>query len=402
MLQLKTEAQFDRAPQSVTYDADNSIVTVHHRQTLKRFHQRGLRYALSPSAKFLILDASADEKIIEQFLPIERFEEISVRRNAHVIQCHSTSSPNSRLAPHENSNRQYVAEAQRHIDEVQATIENWCDRYGKVLVIGPSSVTGNPNQNKTGLLKPVAGAEFAHFNALRGVDAWKDCNAAIIIGRNQPPPNAIEDIGRALFYDHPERLNIPGDLITEARGYSLLDGEFGVEVQVHPDQRLQAILEQQRERESEQGLDRLRVIHHQGEPKPVLLFSNLVLDVEVHELRSWNEIVSGGSRLEHAFFRQADGVLPLRPEWLAANYPDLWPTAEAARKDVGRKTGQSSNINIIRRMSAFDYQYKPASQRRWSRCLSRFADAETTAQKLTIALGEVISIKPMLQSGRPQ
>jgi hypothetical protein len=176
-------------------------------------------------------------------------------------------------------------------------------------------------------------------------------------------------------------------------GYSLLDGEFGVEVQLPPDQGLQAILEQLHEHESEQCLDRLRVIHHQGEPKPVLLLSNLVLDVEASELRSWNEIVSGGSRLEQAFLRQADGVLPLRPDWLAANYPDLWPTAEAARKDVGHKTGQSSNINIIRKMSVSEYKYKSASQRRWSRCLSRFSDLETIAKTLATILGEPISVR---------
>jgi hypothetical protein len=342
----------------------------------------------------LLLDASADRLIIEQFFDVTDFHEISVERNAYVIQCHSTSCSKSRLVLGPNASERMTAEAELQLANIQKIVDQWAARYGKLLVIGPAAVTGNERTKQVPLLNRPGNATFAHFGAIRGIDAWKDYDAVIIIGRNQPSVEAVEDYGRALYFDHKEPLQLGRDLSSDARGYSLRDGEYGVNVQVHPDTRIQAVVEQIRERESEQAMDRLRLVHHQGAPKSILLLSNLPLDVDVDELRTMKELTQGGSRVEQAMGRCADGVLLLRPEWLASTFPELWPSEAAAKKDVARKRGQTSNRNTIRGLSLFEHQYKPRRQRRWSRCLSQDSDPAIVAQKLGIKLGEVVEVKP--------
>lgn len=391
--QLHVESFYGRPIQSVTFDIDVREVTVHHRMPITRFSSRGLRRLLGPTAKILLLDASADRLIIEQFFDIDAFEDISVERNAHVTQCYSTACSTTRLVPSRHTDDQSRANAERDLAAVQEIIDRFAENHQKILVVGPAAITGNENKGVPALLKAPKNVDFAHFGAIRGIDKYKHHDAVIIIGRNQPPVEAIEDYGRALYYDHPEPLKLDGKLELQERGYNFRHGKRGGNVSVCPDDRLQAIMEQLRERESEQALDRLRLVHHQGAPKEVLLLSNLPLDIDVDELRSTREIAQGGNRIEQAFAKQDDGALPLRPEWLAANCPDLWPTAEAAKKDIARKKGQTPNINIIREMSLFEYEYKTAGQRRWSRCLSSSPAPENVAEKLTIKLGETVTAR---------
>ena len=159
-------------------------------------------------------------------------------------------------------------------------------------------------------LGPIPGVAVVHFGALRGVDRFKDFDTVIIAGREQPAPGAVEALARSLFGDEEEPLALGGAWTTELRPYRMRDGSRrGVEVAVHPDPRVQAILEQIRERETEQAIDRLRLIHR-DRPARVIVLSNVPLDLTVDRLVTWNEIMP--DRLTVAAAR-LDGVLPLAP-----------------------------------------------------------------------------------------
>lgn len=382
--QLRTESQFERDIQSVQFNKDEQLVTVHHRKPITRFtDQRG--GFTTPTPTFLLLDASADLRIIERFFHIEELAEIQVHRNAEIIQCDSTSCPSSRF----NSND---SDSQNAIAEINALIAREAQR-GEVLVVGPSKLTGNENTQQPGLLTGGENVHFAHFNAVRGVDIWKDINTAIIIGRNQPPFHAIENDARALYFDDPEPLLLNQAPIYEDRGYSMRDGSLvGVQVQIHPDPRIQAIMEQKRERESEQTIDRLRLVHHKGQAKKIYLLSNLVLNIEVDQLDSWKNLLGEGDRISIAWQRQSHGVLPLEKNWLAANHPDLWPSAAAAGKDISRKKGQKP-ISTIGKMSLFSLEYKPTKQKRWSSCLSASNDPQIAQEALQALLGKPVTCR---------
>ncbi len=392
------ESLYGRSIQSVEYDHEKGTVTLHQRMPMARFKNTGLRAAYGAfEVPVLIIDASASDKIISRFFDSvgTDSEDIYVPRSAYVIQCHSRRLSTTSLVPSKNDNPVSAAAAQRTLDEIQEFINGLAATGKQVLVVGPSAVIGNFRTGVEPLLVCPPNTEFAHFGALRGIDKYKDCDVAVIIGRNQPSLSDLEGLACALFYDDRKPIQRVEQWAEEERGYRHNDG-LGVSVQVHCDHRVQVVHDQIREQESMQAADRLRLMHN-TQPKTIYLLSNLPLDIDVDELRSWDEIINGGNRLELAWDRQSSGVLPLAGKWLATTFPDLWKTAEAAKLDVKRlrKRGQTSNGIYIRNLTLLVYEYKPLNQRSWSRCLSRFPDEAVTKATLQKLIGAAVTIRPM-------
>jgi hypothetical protein len=393
--QLYAESRFKRVPQSVVYDHSSGHIGVHYRSKITRFRERGLRRVLRPEPNILILDASASSTIIGQFFPVEQHHKIAVKRNVRVTQCISTRCSTTSITPDKNSDARSMEAAKKRLTEIQRLIESLASTGNRILVGGPSAVVGNPRKDEKPLLICPPTTDFAHFNAIRGMNCWKDAGTVLAVGRNQPPVDAVENIGRALFHDDPQPLTLTGDWVDEPRGYRYTGEELGVMVQVHRDARIQEILEQLREHELLQLIDRIRLIHN-DQQKTVILLSNLPLDIDVDELHTWGEIMHGGNRLERACTKLTDGVLPLNAAWLTATFPDLWPTAAAAKQNVGRtiKKEQNPNRNTIRKMFPFAHEYRTDGQRRWSRCLSRFPDATSTEAALQRLVGSTAKVRP--------
>ena len=115
------------------------------------------------------------------------------------------------------------------------------------------------------LAEAPARIDVAHFGSIRGLDGWKDFDTVIVAGREQPPPQAIENMARCLFGADPEPLLLTGEYVPQMRGHRMKDGtRTAVMVQVHPDLRVQALVEQVREREIEQMVGRLRLVHRRS------------------------------------------------------------------------------------------------------------------------------------------
>ena len=201
-----------------------------------------------------------------------------------------------------------------------------------------------------------------------------------------------------MFLTDRQSLQFASQWAIAERGYRLKDGSWGVDVVVHPDPRVQAVLEQLREGESQQAIDRLRLIYATTS-KTAYVLSNVVLDLDVDLLVTWEELMNGGGRVEQAWNMLA-GVMPLAPAWLAAQFPRLWNTAGAAKADVRRalKEGQFTNISNISNSTLFQHQYRPAgatSQRAWSRCLSINSDPAETRVALEALVGAVTMQPPV-------
>ncbi len=132
---------------------------------------------------------------------------------------------------------------------------------------------------------------------------------------------------RAMFGDEAEPIVTvaPGEhggtrYPTEQRRYRMAGGTAGpaVDVSVHPDPRAQALLEQVREREIEQAVARLRLVHR-DRPATVYLLTNVPLNLEIATVTTWNALVRDreaeacaplGRRV--AVQRQASGQRPRR------------------------------------------------------------------------------------------
>ena len=192
------------------------------------------------------------------------------------------------------------------------------------------------------------GAQVAHFGAIRGKDLWKDFDTVIIISRNEPPPRAIDQLARAFFADEPERLRLVGDerFPRRPRGYRMRNSEqLGAKTAIHPDPHAQRLLEQIRERESVQAIDRLRLVHTAAR-KRVIILSSVPLDITVDEVRTLDELagtpgrIGPRGRLRAALDRA--GIVPLGKRDLAAAFPDLFPS-QARAKDALRALSRGAD-----------------------------------------------------------
>jgi hypothetical protein len=152
----------------------------------------------------------------------------------------------------------------------------------------------------------------------------------IILGREQPTARAAERLAKAIWYDTTEPVRcIPagpkgaGQYPYGWRPYTLSDGSRRqVQVRVHPDPRVQAVVEQIREAKMVQGIDRLRLIHSARE-KTVFILCNIPLDIPIDRLVTWGQL-SGDSRLADALAAcEQNGwdALPLAAETLSGLLP---------------------------------------------------------------------------------
>ncbi|WP_210546578.1 hypothetical protein [Rhodoferax sp. PAMC 29310] len=380
--------------QSIAFDAATGVITVHHRNDITRFKSNSSN---QQSQHIYLLDATASREITEVFFPGARFKEFRAKRKAYVIQCRSSKCSKRSITPANHTTPQSQADATLRLSEIQKLIDELSANHQSLLVVGPAAVTGNPSRNTPSLVTAPPHSALAHFGALRGVDMYKHFDSVLVIGRNEPPTQAVQDLARAMFYDAAVPLKLSDYWISQPKAYQLKSNPEGVDVDCHIDQRVQAILMQIREAESLQAIDRLRLIHC-IEPKLVVLLSNIPLDLEVDALLTWDELIYG-NRLEQAW-RGAGLVMPLVPGWLSANHNDLWSTPAAAKKDVQRlvQKGQITNRFSIRKMSPFTFEYRASGQRRASSCLSRVSDPVAVSGALSGILGFPVRVTGPLPS----
>jgi len=377
--------------QSLDFDVETGQITAHHRKDITRFTPSNGQ----PAPAIFILDATADKAINDVIFPGANILHYDRRRNARVIQCVSTRCSTTSLSPARNTDPVSKLNATKRLADVEGLINNVSAGGQGVLVVGPTAITGNPSQGTQPLISVPSHCALAHFNAIRGVDLWKNFDIVILIGRNEPPVKAVEDMARALYYDAITPLALPGSWTTQERGYRIQGRKEGVDVVVHADDRVTAVLEQLRECESLQAVDRIRLIHNTVQ-KTVILLSNIPLDIDVDQLMTWDELMHG-DRFDQAM-ANTSGVLPLNARWLANQYPALWATENAAKKDLQRaiQKGHFSNINTIRKMSLLIFRYRTLKQSRWSGCLSTLASVTEVATALSKVLGQAVKVRAML------
>jgi hypothetical protein len=111
---------------------------------------------------------------------------------------------------------------------------------------------------------------------------------------------------------------------------------------VHFDPRCQAVLEQIREAEMVQAIDRVRPIFNH---RKVFVLNNLPLDLTVDRTLTWSELRPG--KFVRAFARH--GVLPLSPSDLNRCFPDLWKDPKVADNELSwlKKQPENSKLDIL-------------------------------------------------------
>lgn len=230
----------------------------------------------------------------------------------------------------------------------------------------------------------------AHFNAVRGINAYENYEAAVCIGREQPPVAAIEDIARAYAATDAEpffsMLDVPGEsnggYVMATRGIRRTDNKVSpVTVSVHPHPIVQEVLEQIREAETVQAVDRIRPVHNR---RSIYLLNSIAVDITVNVVTPWKTLTGGFSRFAQAAMR-GDAV-PCSAAEMSRIYPDLWPTPKIAENDMQR-TLKSQIELLFGKWGFIAVQYKILNQK--GNYYSAWVKRDNPREALELVVGKV-------------
>jgi hypothetical protein len=330
----------------------------------------GLQVAVGApgSTALMLLDADADLQINRRLFGAKiRGIKIPAVRHARVTQIRDATMATSTLTlPHKNGDDAKLR------DRI-ATMVRREAKAGQVLAICTKAVrlklTGESDVNLATSTK-WQGADITHFGRHLGVNTWANFDTVIVAGRLEVPAEVAERQARAIWADTDVMLDLPGEYGTNLRRHDLRHGVApAVKVRVHPDPRVQILVEIMRENAMGQGIDRLRLIHRDlARPARVLVMSNLpVPGLTVDELVSKDDMLEGGTIWQRAMARMPDGVLPLSPDWLASNLPDLFGSVRTAKREAEKLKGPSANRDLYWELALL----RKPGQPRHSRALVR-------------------------------
>ena len=266
----------------------------------------------------IFIDADLNPNILHQFREDVKVVDVQFERVATIAQI--TDSTFSGYSLDQTEGPEHIRRATRIIDLVGKT--------GSTLVVTSKKMRRLLTQELDDDLPKVGAlgnASIIHFGNLRGLDEFKDYANVVIVGRNQPAFESVEELAGGLWWDSEDELEFTSTSTDgkyrEVRGYrDINDSGTSKETSVHPDKRTQMIMEQLRESESTQALDRIRMIHQGTKPvdKRVFILSNVPLDVTVDHLFSLKHL---DKMLD--CWDDMGGIIPLNKEHMS----EVWPKA---------------------------------------------------------------------------
>jgi hypothetical protein len=284
------------------------------------------------SIPIIFIDANAKKEVLEQFVASVDVVEIAAQRKATIHQFTDRTFSKTTLLKADGE----------LLEQVKVFIAGVASKGSTLVACSKAVVAAVCGKGDT-----FEGASFVNFGNLRGLNDYATFDNVIILGREQPAANSISDQARAMWSDSEEPLWVLEDKSgnqpyqSQPRGYRGIQ-RGSVQVQVHPDWRAQLLLEQIREAESEQALDRLRLLRGEGKQRKVYLLSNVPLNVTVDYGWSWKQYQKSLQVL-----RACDWHLPKKTKDLMALIPEI--SERTARDWLNElKTAESLIIDTIR------------------------------------------------------
>ena len=193
--------------------------------------------------------------------------------------------------------------------------------------------------------------EIGHFNAVRGLDRWKDVDCLVLIGRTQPPPREMEMQAEVIFGEFPFSLGnsyYPRD----DAGLSVTDEAMDncVQREFHPDDNSEMLRWLVCEAELIQCLGRARgVIRTADNPLQIDIIGTVPLPIAVDEVMSLAEatpdpldVVAG-----RGVVLDCDPSTKGAAKVVSAILPDLFGSSDAVRSARRRSPCQTPNKNSL-------------------------------------------------------
>ena len=345
---------------TVTKTEDGKQIKCTERQDRIFVHYRKAVHIPSEAA-LLLIDADASIEINRKLFGANLQEQVfRVRRNAYVVQVWSNTFSKHSL---DCKSRR----AEQTFTQIRAVLAMEAADGKRVLCITSKSVrcllTGEMPEADLAKTGKCGSISVAHFGNIRGEDGWKNFDTVIIIGRNQPPLYAVEETARALWSDAVEPLRLlTGGTESKGekaawqkapRGYTMADGSrCGVLADLHPDARVQLVLELSRETETVQAIDRLRLLHRETAGRVVVLCS-LPVDIVVAELVDWPTLHGRTEKTLPERMLETGAAVCEPWDLMAVAHDTLFKTGDAARMAFGRLNTNKSAYSILMRFCSY-------------------------------------------------
>ena len=297
-----------------------------------------LRAGWAGEAPILHLDATLRPELVQTYLPLIDIGAPVAARQPHVRIRQVIGSPTSArgLTPGPDAperDRKAAASRLRDLSAWIALRARQCRRPGArvdLLVVGQKAAIDA--LRATGLPPRV---EAVHFNALSGLDRWGDIGGLIVLGRTLPAPRTVELIAMALTGSVPAPN--PEDAgwwypMAERRLRLAGDRTVPLAMEAHSDPIAEAVRWSICEGELIQAMGRGRGVNRTVDtPLGIDLLADVVLPVTVDELVPWSDLKPTRRDL-----MALAGIVLDNAADMAACFPNLWPSAEAARQDRAR------------------------------------------------------------------
>ncbi|MGE0225600.1 MAG: toprim domain-containing protein [Acetobacteraceae bacterium] len=236
-----------------------------------------------------------------------------------------------------------------------------------------------------------------HLSKMRGLNTWEKCEGVAVFGAEYLSIGALEGTARAFLADDPApfvSMDYPAPKGWEyeqwpykaTRMRRMADGTLQpVEVEIHPDPRVQRVYEQIREASIVQFVDRTRPIWNH---RQFIVANDLCLDVTYDVIRTHRDLVAGGGPLERAAART--GILPCNFADFSRVNPNVINTLISFER-AWIKYPHSSNKNPIWEMRVFNFR-RPGQRGRPSKAWIDTRRHPDPAAALARYLGPVVLV----------
>ena len=330
-----------------------------------------LRNGWGAEGPILHLDATLRPELVTPFVSYVTIAEALVATEPHVHVRQILRAPVSAkaLTPGEDAMPRDRNAAETHLRQISALIalraaslRGRSTQAPDLLVIAQKAVVDA--LRAAGLPRNV---QAAHFNALSGIDRWRNVAGLMVLGRTLPTPSTVEALATAVTNRPP--LTSRGDVAwwyeREERRIALADGGLHIlPGEKHADPTAEAIRWSICEGELIQAIGRGRGVNRTAAaPLEIDLLTDVVLPIAVHAVLPWEDICPS----DHDVMA-ARGVILENAADMAKAFPDLWPSREAAKKQNQRRGTNCyysyfSNSNLSPSSSIVTYRPTGAGQK---------------------------------------
>jgi len=353
--------------------------------------------AVPDDVPMIFIDADLSPEILKLFRPNVKVLDIPAKRLATVYQITDMTNSNGSLLDKED--RRAALSSASFIKHMATT--------GKTLAVTIKDFrVALTSEDKDTLSKcaDYQGAKLSHFGSLRGLNDFAKYDNAVIVGRMEPPVKALERQANGMWWDDGKPISCIPFTENDSGGGHFFEKlpkairyknnpPHVIRTSCHPDPRAQVLLEQIREAETTQAIDRLRLVHVPKELRNprVFILSEIPVDIEVDRLFRWEQY-----RLIQQLVDESDGFIPFNKAHMAAHASSVGSTGTASDriKEIKANWCWYQSTGLLKGWKAFKYRVIQPNKRSpmWSDVITNMGSEELKVRLETL-VGTTAEVK---------